>query len=923
MATQSQIAKPETGTPFVAEIADMLFATKTIEKVGKGEGTWGDLAMLGITAASFTVLPAKLLTLSGKALWQVIKASNKVVNSEVASVAAKRAAAKTLEDALAVKSKSPFVRPREEVGSLGGMTPRPLPKQVGDYIDEGLDTVKKEESGPGFDAKMQSEFVDSYLEKRDELKSLKKDRLTITGRLKKGKKVDDPENPDKKSITSEIDDRINELETYLEKNAKNFGETYNRLYPENGDIAEIAYSGLASERAVKMTAKERAKAKSTQGRYEKRMSLSAAEARTRVNKMDEELTKQENKEAFDFAEDEAGTKIGGRSFEGKVKEQLDEGVAQQQTLKAKDDGSILAKSDRPVLAEMSELQDDLKNAMDNLSKAKNPAEKKLYTEAVRQARKAIKERTKFSNLGTSAKPLTSTQEQKELGDRLFVLQDRRVPRYRGYDTEKSSVSDYNIYDRIRHIKNILEKEGRDYLTSDPKYQTQIVRRYNLDDEASAAKYKKVIDDYKDELDKLEKLADSSFKSLNDIVKNGKLNDVGIRQFMNNVAKNPIDKNNRKYLFELIEDLIDQVKDPILKAKMIKFVGSQKTVGRGAANKAAMQARLAKEDIAIKARADKKAAAARREQIQNNSEITLHSGGAKGADTAWAEAADRMGIKTTAHSFEGHFGFSGKRPALETRNNLTQEQMREQTKLVNQAGKVIGKSAGTTSAGGKLVHRNAYQVKDSEAVLAIANGWTKIADGTRVTVGGRGTPWAVEMGIILDKPVFVFEQGAGKWFKFNPKTNVWDELDGLPPKFKNFAGIGTSSELKDSGRKAIDDYIEQFAKVKSTGSVVRWNKLTTAEQADAVYIGRGAGDKGKFGNPFPVGGGVTVKESVNKYRTYLFEKIKSDPEYARDLYALKGKKLACPGSEPNDACHGAVILRAIKYLEENPELMKGK
>jgi hypothetical protein len=132
-------------------------------------------------------------------------------------------------------------------------------------------------------------------------------------------------------------------------------------------------------------------------------------------------------------------------------------------------------------------------------------------------------------------------------------------------------------------------------------------------------------------------------------------------------------------------------------------------------------------------------------------------------------------------------------------------------------------------------------------------------------------------------------------------------DGDPAKYRE----------KSSAPKVASEAAE------SSGSVVRWNKITSAERQEAVYIGRGAGDKGKFGNPFPVGGGVTVKESVEKYRKYLWDKIKSDPEYARDVYGLKGKKLACPGSEANDACHGQIILRAIKYLEDNPELMKGK
>jgi hypothetical protein len=128
MATQSQAAKPETGTPFIAEIADMLFATKTIEKIAKGQGTWGDAALVGVTAASFTVLPAKLTMLGGKALMLVIRASSRVVSSDVASVAAKRAAAKTLDDALTIKRQG-YVptgnEPIERVGRAGMPEPTP------------------------------------------------------------------------------------------------------------------------------------------------------------------------------------------------------------------------------------------------------------------------------------------------------------------------------------------------------------------------------------------------------------------------------------------------------------------------------------------------------------------------------------------------------------------------------------------------------------------------------------------------------------------------------------------------------------------------------------------------------------------------------------------------------------------------------
>jgi hypothetical protein len=132
MATQAQITKPETGTPFVAEVADMLFATKSLSKISKGQGSWGDLLNVGVTAATFVVLPAKLAILPVKALNAVIKASGKVVSSDVASVAAKNAAAKTLDDALTIKRQGYVptgTEPVERVGRAGMGEPTP-PYQV-------------------------------------------------------------------------------------------------------------------------------------------------------------------------------------------------------------------------------------------------------------------------------------------------------------------------------------------------------------------------------------------------------------------------------------------------------------------------------------------------------------------------------------------------------------------------------------------------------------------------------------------------------------------------------------------------------------------------------------------------------------------------------------------------------------------------
>ncbi len=113
-----------------------------------------------------------------------------------------------------------------------------------------------------------------------------------------------------------------------------------------------------------------------------------------------------------------------------------------------------------------------------------------------------------------------------------------------------------------------------------------------------------------------------------------------------------------------------------------------------------------------------------------------------------------------------------------------------------------------------------------------------------------------------------------------------------------------------------------------GKVVRV-KDADLNDPNTVYIGRaGRGQSGEFGNPFPVDSSIRdpkakieeVKRVVAQYGEWLTNKIKTDPEYANKIYALKGKTLACPGGEPNDICHGQEIFKAIAYLDKHPELL---
>jgi len=73
----------------------------------------------------------------------------------------------------------------------------------------------------------------------------------------------------------------------------------------------------------------------------------------------------------------------------------------------------------------------------------------------------------------------------------------------------------------------------------------------------------------------------------------------------------------------------------------------------------------------------------------------------------------------------------------------------------------------------------------------------------------------------------------------------------------------------------------------------------------VYIGRaGRGQDGYFGNPFILSAGQSRGASLDKYRAYFFERLKTDPEFRRRIHGLKGKTLGC-FCKPYP-CHGDII-----------------
>ena len=61
----------------------------------------------------------------------------------------------------------------------------------------------------------------------------------------------------------------------------------------------------------------------------------------------------------------------------------------------------------------------------------------------------------------------------------------------------------------------------------------------------------------------------------------------------------------------------------------------------------------------------------------------------------------------------------------------------------------------------------------------------------------------------------------------------------------------------------------------------------------VYIGRaGRGEDGYFRNPFRLLPGMSRGAALDRYRSYFYGRLRTDPEFRQRIHALKGKRLGC-------------------------------
>lgn len=167
---------------------------------------------------------------------------------------------------------------------------------------------------------------------------------------------------------------------------------------------------------------------------------------------------------------------------------------------------------------------------------------------------------------------------------------------------------------------------------------------------------------------------------------------------------------------------------------------------------------------------------------------LFSGGAKGAETAFGELAEKYGVEEVNYSFEGH-------PTERERGlrMLTEEELALKDVSLTYVSRLMNRKFSTAPLFRKVLQSICWQVASGFEIFVVG----KIQDD--LTVKG-GTGWAAEYAKICNKTLYVFDQEKDGWFRW-AKTE-FEAVEAPVIEYKHFTGTGTRF-LEENGKKAIE------------------------------------------------------------------------------------------------------------------------
>ena len=172
--------------------------------------------------------------------------------------------------------------------------------------------------------------------------------------------------------------------------------------------------------------------------------------------------------------------------------------------------------------------------------------------------------------------------------------------------------------------------------------------------------------------------------------------------------------------------------------------------------------------------------------------TLYSGGLKGAETTFGEAAEKWSIN------EVNFCFSGQKTNRQKNSvALSDDELKRGDISMELVSKMMNRNYYETEKIRKVLQTIFHMINKGHQVFIVG---TILEDNT---VKG-GTGWAVELAKLFNRPLSVFDQEKDNWYTWNQGAWVQDS-----PKIEHetFVGSGTRN-ISDNGHKAIEDLFEE-------------------------------------------------------------------------------------------------------------------
>jgi hypothetical protein len=172
---------------------------------------------------------------------------------------------------------------------------------------------------------------------------------------------------------------------------------------------------------------------------------------------------------------------------------------------------------------------------------------------------------------------------------------------------------------------------------------------------------------------------------------------------------------------------------------------------------------------------------------------LVSGGARGAEATFGRCAEQWQVRETHYSFEGHRGLERERGVVV----LNEDELKRGDFSLVYASHRLGRPLSEIPNIKRILQTMWHQITIAGQVFVIG------ALQDNGTVRG-GTGWGAELARLWNKPVFVYDQERGSWFRWD--GTEWRSEDSPVIERTTFAGIGTT-RLTDGGAAAIRKLFE--------------------------------------------------------------------------------------------------------------------